>query len=327
MSDPAEPRSLHDLIAQWQADSHREHGKARDDIEDGIWAYQHESYGKHLALSACADDLAAWIARQPQLYAVVGTFGAEAYFTSEAQAELYALEREDVKVSRVAQLTAGVVGQDLPQSGNDVETSDLMTYMTTASGPERDASWLRMYAEKIRNGTAWSWEIPSTVAGTMEAIASRVCAPPVIPTAARPQEQDEQLKRASQFIRDVIEAIGFEQPDLDAVVDLEELRLCLVGQIEELKVAAAARRGGELPPPWRDIETAPKDDTIVIGFDPTRDDFDPEDNLGHGVEFMRWRDGSWIDPSTHTMKPTHWMPLPEPPRGGDQAPSRATRED
>ena len=66
---------------------------------------------------------------------------------------------------------------------------------------------------------------------------------------------------------------------------------------------------------WRDIESAPKDGTTLIGFDASRE-YEPEEGLG-AVEFMRFLDGSWLDPCTHTMKPTHWMPLPPPP-GGSQ---------
>lgn len=64
-------------------------------------------------------------------------------------------------------------------------------------------------------------------------------------------------------------------------------------------------------PEWQPIETAPKDGTPVIGFDPVRESEWP---LMHGVEFMRWLDGMWLDPATHTMRPTHWMRLPEPPK-------------
>lgn len=60
---------------------------------------------------------------------------------------------------------------------------------------------------------------------------------------------------------------------------------------------------------WQPIETAPKDGRAVIGFDPSR-----ESEWLDRIEFMRWVDGSWLDPATHRMRPTHWMPLPEPPR-------------
>ena len=75
-----------------------------------------------------------------------------------------------------------------------------------------------------------------------------------------------------------------------------------------LDVVRAAERPAQT---WQPIESAPKDSTVVIGFDPTRDD---DDGLPHGVDFMRWFNGCWIDPLTHSLKPTHWMPLPAAPR-------------
>ena len=52
--------------------------------------------------------------------------------------------------------------------------SALLTYMTTDDPARRDAAFLRTYAERVRNGTAVTWEIPSTVAGTIDAIAARI---------------------------------------------------------------------------------------------------------------------------------------------------------
>jgi hypothetical protein len=60
---------------------------------------------------------------------------------------------------------------------------------------------------------------------------------------------------------------------------------------------------------WQSIDTAPRDGTVVIGFDPSNVGNDYLNN----VEFMRWINGAWLDPATHTCRPTHWMPLPEPP--------------
>lgn len=73
-----------------------------------------------------------------------------------------------------------------------------------------------------------------------------------------------------------------------------------------------AESGGAVPgaPRWQKIDSAPKDGTVVIGYDPGRDD---DDGLPHGVDFMRWWDGAWIDPLTHSLQPSHWMPLPLPP--------------
>lgn len=67
------------------------------------------------------------------------------------------------------------------------------------------------------------------------------------------------------------------------------------------------------PQGWQPIETAPKDGTTLLGYDSSRT-YEPEEGLG-AVEFMRWIDGAWRDPSTYSMRPTHWQPLPPAPSG------------
>ena len=76
--------------------------------------------------------------------------------------------------------------------------------------------------------------------------------------------------------------------------------------------------------PWRDIESAPKDGTRILAFAAPL----------HGTEILAFSRGhidyygvaEWAeaDPNLHRPKgvwiwdflirPTHWMPLPEPPR-------------
>jgi hypothetical protein len=56
---------------------------------------------------------------------------------------------------------------------NDDEPA-LIAYMTTRQPKRRDAAFLRTYAARVRDGSAVTWEIPSTVAGTLEAIAQRI---------------------------------------------------------------------------------------------------------------------------------------------------------
>lgn len=85
------------------------------------------------------------------------------------------------------------------------------------------------------------------------------------------------------------------------------------------QVAAVAPEGRP-PEGWQPMETAPKDGRAVIGFDPSR-----ESEWMDGVEFMRWIDGTWLDPATHRMRPTHWMPLPSPP-GAAASPALASDE-
>lgn len=61
-------------------------------------------------------------------------------------------------------------------------------------------------------------------------------------------------------------------------------------------------------PPWRDVRTdpPPMDGTAVICF------FTHE-----GTLICKWRSGGWRDVWLGDLlyeRPTHWMPLPEPPK-------------
>lgn len=50
----------------------------------------------------------------------------------------------------------------------------LITLMTTDDPVKRDAAYLRMYAEHVRNGTDLTWDIPNTRARTLSDIADRM---------------------------------------------------------------------------------------------------------------------------------------------------------
>jgi hypothetical protein len=58
---------------------------------------------------------------------------------------------------------------------------------------------------------------------------------------------------------------------------------------------------------WKPIETAPKDGTTIITWEPD----------GKGVYFEWWDEDSWYydeEWGNGSKNPTHWMPLPEPPK-------------
>lgn len=60
---------------------------------------------------------------------------------------------------------------------------------------------------------------------------------------------------------------------------------------------------------WRPIETAPKDGSDILVFHPeSREQF---------VVF--WQERRWYFSPNGALKddPSHWMPLPEPPKTGD----------
>lgn len=65
-------------------------------------------------------------------------------------------------------------GQPSPAGEGAQETPSLLTYLTTNDPAQRDAAFLQTYAARLRDGTAQSWEIPNTVASTIEDIAQRL---------------------------------------------------------------------------------------------------------------------------------------------------------
>ena len=79
----------------------------------------------------------------------------------------------------------------------------------------------------------------------------------------------------------------------------------------------------DLAPSWKPIETAPRDGTWVILYAPWLDNPDPS-CPAHDVEFWiarflkhQWR---WFEQDEVCIAqdhPTHWMPLPQPLKGGE----------
>lgn len=72
-------------------------------------------------------------------------------------------------------------------------------------------------------------------------------------------------------------------------------------------------------PLWQPIETAPRDNSIILlaGIDD-----DGNQVVGEGYwETYSWWDGEHNNPEWSwcwEADPTHWMPLPEPPKKGDE---------
>jgi hypothetical protein len=62
---------------------------------------------------------------------------------------------------------------------------------------------------------------------------------------------------------------------------------------------------------WQPIETAPKDGTHILCAVPGE--------IKVHVFIIWWNNGGWcnsLTPDFITGVPTHWMPLPEPPKEG-----------
>lgn len=64
---------------------------------------------------------------------------------------------------------------------------------------------------------------------------------------------------------------------------------------------------------WQPIETAPKDGTRILVFVPDGRSDEP------GQHLVSWYCNTWVITTderdwTFVLEPTHWMPLPEPPK-------------
>jgi hypothetical protein len=70
---------------------------------------------------------------------------------------------------------------------------------------------------------------------------------------------------------------------------------------------------------WQPIDTAPRDNSIILlaGIDDLGDQV-----VGEGYwETYLWWNGEHNDPEWSwgwEAEPTHWMPMPEPPKKGDE---------
>lgn len=58
---------------------------------------------------------------------------------------------------------------------------------------------------------------------------------------------------------------------------------------------------------WQPIETAPKDGTRILGYQPAAP-ASVED-----INIVAWDSGRWHDDEWYCYTITHWMPLPAPP--------------
>lgn len=65
---------------------------------------------------------------------------------------------------------------------------------------------------------------------------------------------------------------------------------------------------------WQPIETAPKDGTAFLAFEPSEDDDPPRIGVCYistSGDLIENVSAGFAD--DYSFAPTHWMPLPEPP--------------
>lgn len=64
---------------------------------------------------------------------------------------------------------------------------------------------------------------------------------------------------------------------------------------------------------WQPIASAPKDGTRIIVYRPRFDgDYIPQIGCDYWMQ-SKWISGAWAH-SNSDCPPTHWVPLPEPPK-------------
>ena len=84
---------------------------------------------------------------------------------------------------------------------------------------------------------------------------------------------------------------------------------------DELVARIAANAKRDIPTGWQPIETAPKDDEILLygRYNSDSQGYMPRPMVGRwGTFHKRWEIHAG---SRFGIRPTHWMPLPAPPQG------------
>lgn len=73
---------------------------------------------------------------------------------------------------------------------------------------------------------------------------------------------------------------------------------------------------------WQPIETAPKDGTPILIWQPgnPKHNFGAADDNRYAIGYWRtWEpNGGWGNRNQQTVISTHWMPLPQPPKEADR---------
>jgi hypothetical protein len=102
-----------------------------------------------------------------------------------------------------------------PSEGLRETTPALMTYMLTNDPRDRDAAFIETYAQRILDGTAATWEIPSTVAGTLKAIAQRMKARQAATGAAAETPAEDEIQQLRRQVRRLRRDLGCAREQLE----------------------------------------------------------------------------------------------------------------
>ena len=90
---------------------------------------------------------------------------------------------------------------------------------------------------------------------------------------------------------------------MDLIERLRALAGSGMGDISKTAREAAAALEAAREDAWQPIETAPRAELEdIIASD------------GQAVFAVQWFDGQWVNSFSDIVHPTHWRPLPDPPR-------------
>jgi len=126
---------------------------------------------------------------------------------------------------------------------------------------------------------------------------------------------DEDAKYLAQRVEKLVTSLGYHgtQPLSEAIGSAQSEAPSSNTQPASLSQSVADAKARWLP-----IESAPRDGTHILGFWGFREDRTPE------IDRTLFELGEWRDPDGDEgcawAEPTHWMPLPPPPRAGTVEP-------
>lgn len=124
--------------------------------------------------------------------------------------------------------------------------------------------------------------------------------------------------------------------------NVDDARRAMLDAAKMLRAAPLVAPAAERPvgDGWQPIETAPKDGTPILIFDPTQGGPGDAawmvdgrsapllfDDRRFAIGYWRvWKNGGewmWGNRNSSRVSPTHWMPLPSPPAASRPAPEPA----
>lgn len=108
---------------------------------------------------------------------------------------------------------------------------------------------------------------------------------------------------------------GMQEANAAFVMAARTALPALLDEVERLRAALSAQPGAQSSP-WQPIETAPKDDVILLfgGLKKDGKVYAPHVNVGYWTEQFGWTCLVYSHQEFAHIEPTHWMPRPAFPK-------------